>query len=117
MYANFRLIVTTIFLSFVVLYTDAASTTGQVTDTSWLSNAGKATWTVQVTSTKNVAETVTITWHAVKVGLTQDGGGGNTGGTFTLNVPAYPGFGAAKVASGSVSGVGSFTYKATYSAP
>jgi hypothetical protein len=67
---------------------------------------------VQVTSMVTHRLTCTVTWQGTYIGAQVPGGPkGNTSGTFTIVLPAYPGQGAAVVGSKGAKNITNFTYQ------
>ena len=82
----------------------AAQSAGSWIHTAFFDNQ-RSVWVVKITSMVQKQMSCTVTWKGTKTGSTYYGDqnvGGPVSGSFTLQVPAYPGRGAAVVAQSGV---------------
>lgn len=68
------------------------------------------TWFVEVSNMETSRLTCSVDWEAVATGIPPKGGQKRRG-TFTIIVPAYPGFGSATKGRRGIRDVGDFTYQ------
>lgn len=67
-------------------------------------------WTVEISSTVTKQMDCTISWEAIQMGLTSEGGGKKRAGNLTVPVPAYKGSGPAVIVRRSIGGVADFKH-------